>query len=157
MGQCILPRLGGQHFNALGQQHGGFALHLGLVLQVFNGFHAFSQRRLQTRQRLAGQRCTGFGCVALPTHGIAQVDMGGVAQGFAFGRPLHNQSVLVFAATQLVEFLAQNFGSPLVAMTHFVKNGLDLGQGRLTCQPIAQACGAVCRGRNGEGPASQMV
>ena len=45
LGQGVLPWLGREHFNALRQQHGSFTLHLGLMLQIFNGFHALSQGR----------------------------------------------------------------------------------------------------------------
>ena len=40
-GLGILPGLGGHHFNALRQQHCGFALHLCLVLQVLDHAHPF--------------------------------------------------------------------------------------------------------------------
>ena len=40
---CVAPRLNRQHFRALRNQHSGFALHLGAVLQVFNGFNPLGQ------------------------------------------------------------------------------------------------------------------
>ena len=52
-GKRVLPWLGREHVNALGQQHCGFAVHLGLVLQVLHGFDALGQRSLQAGQGLA--------------------------------------------------------------------------------------------------------
>ena len=44
---------GGQHFNALGQQHGRLTLHHHLMLQIFNRFDFFCQLRFQACQGFA--------------------------------------------------------------------------------------------------------
>ena len=72
---CITPRLDRQHLNTLTQQNGGFALHLGAVLQVFNGFNPLSQLDLDAGQRLFRQRRTSFGGIALPGQGISQIEL----------------------------------------------------------------------------------
>ena len=51
--QRLGQRFGRQDLNALGQQHGRFALHHDLVLQVFHALDHFSQALLEASQRLA--------------------------------------------------------------------------------------------------------
>ena len=157
LGQRVLPRLGGQHLNALRQKHRCFALHLGLVVQVFNRFDALHQGRLQTGQGFARQGRAGFGGIALPSHGIGQVDVGCVTQHLAFDQPLLGQGVLAFGTTQLVKLFAQHLGSPFVAVAHFGEYRLQhLGIGVFD-QPVAQSRGTLARGRCGEGTAGQGI
>ena len=83
----IAPRLGRQHLNALSQQHRSFALHLHPMLQVFNHLHAVTELAFERRQRLLAQRRTRFGGIALPGHGIGNVELGRAHQGLRFVRP----------------------------------------------------------------------
>ena len=66
------PGLGGQNFNALGQQYRSFTLDLHLVLKVFDAAHPLGELQLQSGQRLLAERCARLGRVALPGHGISK-------------------------------------------------------------------------------------
>ena len=72
----VFPALGRQHFEALGQQHSRFALHLGAVLQVIDALDALGQPGLEAGQRFTRQRRAGLGGVALPGHRIGDVELG---------------------------------------------------------------------------------
>ena len=76
--QGFLPRLGRQDLDALGQQKGGFSLHLSTMLEFVNMFNALGQGLTQTCQRFSRQRGTGFGSVALPRHGICHFELMGL-------------------------------------------------------------------------------
>ena len=86
-GLRLAPGLGGHHLDALGQQHGGFALHLGLVLQVFNQAHALGNLHFQAGQGLFAQGRARFGRVALPGHGVGNIEFAQVQQGLGLERP----------------------------------------------------------------------
>ena len=69
----LFEAFGRQHFNALRKQHRSFALHHHLVLQIFNRFDFFSQLGIETGQWFARQRRACFCRIALPCHGIGNV------------------------------------------------------------------------------------
>ena len=145
------PGLGGQHFNALRDQHRGFTLHLHPVLQVFNGLHALSQGLLQGGQRLAGQRRASAGSVALPGQGIGQVQAGMVQQSLGFLRPFHTDLLLRFLALEFVELFLQRLGRTAVAVGQFFEHLVHELQRRVGGQPFADACCALARCGCGEG------
>ena len=118
--------LGREHFDALRQQDGGFALHHHLVLQVFHAFDHFGQTQLQTGQGLAREGCARFGSVALPGHGVANVQARGLQHLLCFLRPVAGQGVLTMLALELVELFLQELGRAFVARGHLA---VDLGQG----------------------------
>ena len=155
--QGIGQGLGRQDFNALGHQHAGFAVHLGLVLQVFNRFDPLGQLPLEALQGLARQRRTGFGGIALPGHGIGQVDAGGRQQGLRALGPILGQGVLCPGAAQLVELFTQRFGRALVFGTELFVNLLQMLQRGFAGQPIAHAGGTLRSSGGGESTTGQPV
>ena len=153
----IAPRLDRQHFDALRNQHGGFALHLGAVLQVFNRLDAFGQLPFHAGQRLFGQRRTGFGGIALPGQRIGQIELGQGQQSTGFFGPLGGGGFLAFAALDFVELFFQWLGSAFVAIGQvFIDLGHLLGRG-LGGQPLADARGAFTRCGRRKSAARQAV
>ncbi len=114
-GLCVAPGLGGQHLDALGQQHRRLALHLHPVLQVLDALDAIGQLRLQPGQRLAAQGRAGLGGIALPGHGIGDVQARLGQHGLGLLRPLGSDRFLAAGALDLVQPLAQHPGRALVA------------------------------------------
>ena len=66
-------RLGRQDFHALRQQHSGLTLDHHLVLQLFNQSHFFGQGHFQGGQGFTRQGCASLGGIALPSHGVSNV------------------------------------------------------------------------------------
>ena len=110
----ISKRLGGHHFNALGQQHSSLTLHLDAVLQIFNGLDTVGQGGFQARQWLARQRCPSSGGIALPSHCIGHIQAILSQQALGFGGPLHHQPLLGLGTLEFVQLLFQGLGRPLV-------------------------------------------
>ena len=156
-GLRLAPGFGGHHFNTLGQQHGGFALHLGLVLQVFNQAHALGNLHLQAGQGLFAQGRTCFGCVALPGHGIGNIEFGQVQQSLAFERPFSRHGFLQLGALGVIEPLAQKLGRTLVAAAEFPKHFGQNVVARIGKQPLPNAAGTFASGGGGESAASDFV
>ena len=102
----IPPGLGRQHLDALRQEHCRFALHLGLVLQVFNQAHALGDLHFQAGQRFFAQRGARFGCVTLPGHGVGNIELCQFQQSAGLGSPLGGDSFLQFGAFDFVQALA---------------------------------------------------
>ncbi len=153
----VAPGFGGQHLDALGQQHGGFALHLHAVLQVFDGFDAFGQCLLEAGQRLARQWRTGLGGITLPGQGVGHVQARQGEQSIGLVGPFHGHGFLGLGAAQLFEFFAQRLGRALVAVREFLEHlGHALGRG-IGGEPLAHPCGAVARGGGREHPACQRI
>jgi len=150
-------RLGREQLDALRQQHRGLALHLHLVLQVFERLHARAQGQAQTGQRLARQRCPGFGGLALPAHGVGQVEARLGQQGLRFGCPLFGDRVLGLDALELVEFVLERLGRTFVAVRELAVDLGHLLDAGLAGEPLAQPGGALARGRGLESPSGQGV
>ena len=125
-GLGITPWLGGQHLDALGEQHGRLTLHLYPMLQVFNHLDAVCQLHLDRRKWFFAQWCTGFCGIALPGQGISNIEFGQVQQRLGFLRPLRRQHFLPFGALDVVELFAQQFGSALVFGTQLPEDILQL-------------------------------
>ena len=157
LGLGLEPRFGGQNLDALRQQHGGFALDLGLVLQVLDRLDALGQGLLETSQWLARQRRARLGGIALPSERIAQHQTGGVAQGSALVGPGLYQGVLLFQPAQLIQALAHHLGGAAVAHRHLVPHGLQRGGVGLGVQPFAQTRGTLARGGCREGTPGQGI
>ncbi|MCY1164621.1 hypothetical protein D9M73_45030 [compost metagenome] len=145
---CVAPGLDREHFDALGDQHGGFALHLGAVLQVFNRLDALGQLHLEAGQRFFGKRRAGFGGITLPGQGIGQVEFGRSQQCLRFFGPFGSHGFLALAALDLVELFLQRLGSALVAVGQVLVDIGHLLGARLRGQPGADARGAFARGRS---------
>ena len=156
-GLRIAPGLGRQHLDTLGQQHGGLALHLHAVLQVFDAAHAVGQAGLEPGQRLARERRAGLGGVALPGHRVGDVELGRFQQGLAFGAPFGGQRLLALGAFEFVELFAHRLGGALVATAEFAEHLLQLLGRGVAGQPVADARGALARGGCGEGATGQGV
>ena len=154
---CILPAFGRQQLDALGQQDRRLALDHGLILQVLHHFYPFGQRRLQRGQRLARQRCAGLGRIALPGHGIGNVEAGGIEQNLSPSGPVGGQRILGLGAAQFVELLAQWSGSALVFDAELLEHFLHQLLGWRTRQPLAHARSPVPGGGRGEGTAGKGV
>ena len=122
----FFPAFGGQHFHPLGQQDCSFTLHHDLVLQVVYGFHHFGQLHLQTCQRLARQRGTGFGGIALPSQGVSNIDAGVAEQLLRALSPLGGQGVLASGFFELIQLFTQIFGRALVTRRQFFVNVLHV-------------------------------
>ena len=153
----IAPWLDGQHLNALGNQHGGFALHLGAVLQVFNGFNPLGQLDLDRRQRLLGQRRAGLGGITLPGQCIGQVQLANRQQRIGLVGPFRGNRFLPLAAFELIELFFQWFSRALVAVGQvFVDISHLLGAG-LGGQPSAYARCAFARRGGRKSTARQAV
>ena len=125
-GLGIAPGFHRQHLNALGQQHGGLALHLHAVLQVFNHFDAVCQQVFKCGQRLFGQRRACLGGVTLPGQCIGNIELGDGQQRLGFGGPLARHGLLAFGTLDLIELFAKQFGGTLVAATELLEDFLKL-------------------------------
>ena len=85
--QGVLPGLGRQHLDALGNQDRRFSFHLNAVLQIFNGLDAVDQGLTAVCQRLSRQSRTRFGGIALPSLGLLNVKRCLGQQLFCFVSP----------------------------------------------------------------------
>ena len=157
LGQGICQGLGRQDLNPLGHQHAGLAVDLGLVLQVFNRLDPLGQLPLEALQGLARQRRTGFGGVALPSHGVGQVDAGRGQQGLRPLGPILGQAVLGTRAAQFVELFTQWLGRALVFGAELFVNLLQMLQRGFAGQPFAHTGGALRSGGGGESTTGQPV
>ena len=156
-GAGIAPGLGGQHFDALRQQHCRFALYLDAVLQIFNALDALAQALLEQGQRFAAQRSAGLGRVALPGQGVSNVQARQVQQRIGARGPFHGQRFLALGALDLVELFAQRLGRAFVTRLQFLEHLLHLLLAGLGGKPVADARGALTRGRCGESAMGQFV
>ncbi len=71
--------------------------------------------------------------------------------------PFIGQGVLAFQTAQFIEFLAQRFGSTLVARAHFFENLLQQIGAGLGGHPFTQTRGSFARSGGGQGAASQGI
>ncbi|MNK72666.1 hypothetical protein D3C87_921490 [compost metagenome] len=156
-GLGVLPALGGQHFEALRQQDGGFAVDLRAVLQVFDALDALGQLGLQPGQRFARQRRAGLGGVTLPGQCVGDVELGLRQQRFGLLRPFGGDGFLALGAFDFVELFAQQARGALVAAAQLLEDLLHLLGRRVAREPVADARGALARGRRGEGAAGERV
>ena len=156
-GLRVGPRLGGQHFNTLRHHHGGFSLHLGAVLQVFYEFDAFVQLHFNAGQGLFGQRRTRFGCIALPSQGVSNIQLGLRQQGVGFFSPFLANMFLHTGALDVVELFAQGLGCAFVFAAELFKDFLHFLRARVGGQPFAHFGGAVARGGGRKSAARQTV
>ena len=141
---------GGQHFNALRQQHGRLSLHHHLVLEVFKHFDFFVQLKLEARQRLTRQRGACLGSVALPSHGIGNVDAISRQHGLCTGSPLCRQHILAVRSFQFVQSLTQYFGSAFVTIGKFFENQLQHVLRWIGQQPFPQLGRTLSRSLSNE-------
>ena len=153
----IAPGLGRQHFDALGQQHSGFALHLHAVLQIFNDLDAFGQLALKHRQRLARQRGAGLGGVALPGGGVGDVERLGGQQLARLLGPFDADFLLGFQAADFIQTLAHGARCALVAHAEFLEHFLQLVVCGLGREPVANARSTLTRGFCGKRAAGQRI
>ena len=153
----LLPALGRQHLDALSQQHGGFSVHLHTGLQVLDGLDALGQLQFEAGQRLLAQRCTGLGGVALPGHGVGNIELGRLQQLLGLGTPLGCQQFLALAALDFIQLLAQRLGRALIARAQFLEDFLHAGQLGFGGEPGAHAGGAIARRGGGEHAPGQGV
>ena len=149
--------LGGLDLDALGQQDGGFLLHHHLVLQILHPLDHLGQPCLEAGQRFAGQWCTCLGGIALPGHGVGNVQARGLQQMLGTCRPVGSQGLLATAALEFIELLAQGLGGPLVAAGQLVVDLVHLLHRGLRQQPVAQAGAALARGGGRECATGQLV
>ena len=153
----VVPALGRQNLGALGQQHGGLPLHLGVVLQVFNAFDAFGQLHLDAGQGLFGQRCARFGGIALPGHGIGNIELAQCQEGLRLLRPLDTHGFLAFGALQLVQLFTQGFDRAFVTGAQLFEDVLHLLHAGVGGQPVTHARGPVTRSRGGKSTTRQGI
>ena len=142
-GLGITPRLGRQHFGALRNEHRRLTLHLGSVLQVFNGFDAVCQLHFQASQRFARQRGTRLGCIALPGQRVCQIQLAQRQQGLGLVSPLGSGGFLTLGALQVVELFLQGFCRTLVAIGQVFINLGHLFGAWLGQQPLPNARGTL--------------
>ena len=153
----VAPGLGGQHFNALGDQHGSLTLHLCAVLQVFDGLDAFGQLHLETGQRLARQRRAGFGGVPLPGQGVGQIELGQRQQRLGLVRPFGGHGFLALGALDVVELFLHQFGRALVAVGQVLEDLGHLLGARVLHQPVTDAADPFTGGSGRQGTTRQRV
>ena len=156
-GLRIAPRLGRENLDALCQQHCGLALHLHPVLQVFNALDPLAELALKGQQGLAAQGRAGFGGIALPGHGVSDVEFGAGQPGLSPVGPLLGNRFLCATAFDLVELFTQQLGRPFVFGAEFLEDRLHVLRPRVAGQPVANAPGALARGGGREGATSQPV
>jgi hypothetical protein len=133
------------------------SLHLHTVLQVFGGLDALGQLGLETGQRFTRQRRAGLGGVTLPGGGVGQIQRRLGQQCLGLGHPFHGDGVLVLGAAQLVQALAHDAGSALVAGIHFLEHFLQHIVGGRCGQPVTQAGCTVARGFCRKSTASHCI
>ena len=153
----IAPGLGREHFNALCEQHGGFALHLHAVLQVFDDLHAVSHLDLEQRQRLPRQGRTGLGRIALPSQGVCNIELGGGQQRLGFLSPFGGDRFLPLGPADFIQALAHGTGGPLVTAAQLLEDFLQLFWRGLGGQPVTDAGGALARRGGRKSAAGQRV
>ena len=153
----LLPALGGQHLDALRQQHGGFAVHLHAGLQILDRLDALGQLLLERGERLLAQGRTRLGGITLPGHGVGNVQLARLQQLLGLGAPLCRQQLLPLAALDLVQLLAQRLGGTLVARAQFLEHFLHAGDIGVGCQPGTHARSAVARGGRRKHAARQGI
>ena len=156
----IAPGLGRQDLDALCQQHGCLALHLNTVLEVFDHLDAIRQLDLQQRERLARQRRARLGGVALPRHGICNIELRSGQQSLGLADPLGSDGLLTLLAADLIKALPHGTGSALVAAAQLFEHLLQLLWPGLGGKPVPNARCALarCRGRkNATGQSIQRM
>ena len=136
----VAPGLGGQHLDALRQQHGGLALHLHAVLQVLDALDALGQLRLEAGQRLARQRRAGLGGVALPGHARRRCSACGCASS-ASAFCAHSAAMASWPLARLISSSFSRSGArgALVAAAQLLEDLLHLLGRRVAGQPVAHA------------------
>jgi hypothetical protein len=112
---------------------------------------------LQPGQRFARQRRAGLGGVALPGQGIGDVELGLAQQRLGLLRPFGGHGFLALGALELVELFAQQARRALVATAQLLEDFLHLLGRGVAREPVADARGALARGRRGEGAAGERV
>ena len=157
LGLGVGPGLGGEQLDALGQQHGGLALHQQALLRVFDRLDALGQAGAQRGQRLARQWRAGAGGIALPGQGVGDIQARSLQQRVALLGPLVRHGVLLAGALDLVELLAQRLGRALVLGGEFLEHLLHLLLRGLAGEPVAQALGALARGGGREHAARERI
>ncbi|VTY39405.1 Uncharacterised protein [Xylophilus ampelinus] len=153
----VLPALGRQHLEALREQHRRLAVDLRAVLQVLDPLDPLGQLRLEAGQRLARERGAGLGGVALPGHGVGDVQARLLEQRARLVGPLGGDRLLALGALDLVEPLAQRTGGALVAPAELLEDLLHQLRRRIGGEPVADALRSLARGGRGEGAARELV
>ena len=131
----IAPAFGGQQFDALRQQGSRFALHLGAGVQIFDALNALGQLVFKRQQRFAAQGRARFGRIALPGHGVGNVEAAGLQQGLGAGGPFGRECLLPLAAFDVIELFAQRLGSTFVAQAQLLVHLLHGSRVWLCGQP----------------------
>ena len=126
-------------------------------LQVFYCFDAFCQLVFEVGEGLFAQGCACFGGVALPGHGVCDVQFFGLEQCLGFGGPFGCELFLAFAAFDFVEFFAQGAGCAFVAGAEFFIDFLHGCGIRFGSEPRTHAGGAFARGGSAEDAACGLV
>ena len=156
-GLRVAPGLGGQHLNALRQQHSGFALHLHAVLQVFNDLDAVAELGFEDGEWLFAEWCAGFGGVTLPGQGVGNVELAHGQQRLRLVGPLLGDGLLRAAAFDFIQLLAQQLGRALVLAAQVLEHRLNLlGSGRAG-QPLTHTRHALTRGLGGKNAMGQGI
>ncbi len=153
----IAPGLGGQHFDALGQQDRGLALHLDAVLKILDALDAIGQLGLQGSQGFAAERSARLGGVALPGHGVGDIEFAQGEQRPGLFGPFGGDRLLAPAALDLIELFAKQFGRALVAPAQLAEHLLHLLQAGIGRKPLAHARGAFARSGRRECAAGERV
>jgi hypothetical protein len=83
----VLPGLGGEHVDALGQQQRGFFLHHAAVLQFLDGLDGVGDLGAQAGQWLLGQGRARLGGFALPGFAIGNLEGAALQDGFGLLAP----------------------------------------------------------------------
>ena len=156
-GLRIAPRLCRENLDALCQQHCGLALHLHPVLQVFNALDSLAELALEGQQGLAAQGRASFSGIALPGHGVGDVEFGAGQPGLPPVSPLLGNRFLCAAALDLVELFTQQLGRAFVFGAEFLEDRLHVLRPRVAGQPVANAPGALARGEGRKGATGQPV
>ena len=156
-GLRVFPRFRRKHFDALCQQHGGFALHLDAALQIFNHAHTLNELGFQTRQGFAAQRRTGFGGIALPREGIGDVEFAHIEQGLCFRSPFGGDGFLCLLATRFINTLAHGFGSAFVLFIEFLVHLGKLFRAGVALEPFAHTRSTLTRSRSRKSAPGQAV
>ena len=148
---------GRQHFNALRQQNSRLSLNHHLVLKVFKHFDFFVQLEFEARQGFARQRGSGLCSIALPSHGIGNVDAISRQHGLCTRSPLCCQHVLAVRSFQFIQALTQYFGCAFVTIGKFFVNQLQHVLRWISQQPFPQLGRTLSRGLGNKCPTRQGV
>ena len=141
----VPPRFGGQHLDALGQQHCRFTLHLHAVLQILDPLSHSANCTLNSDKGFRGSNGPCISGIALPGQRISNIELGRSHQNLRLLGPFGSDGFLVLGATDLIRRSRTARAAPLSRLLGSLEDFLQLLMRRLGRQPLSDACRTLAR------------